>query len=701
MNIVQKKAEHLAVRNVILKAVFFAFACKDNANRKQNKMNLFIFYADVQFLFAFSAKITQTTGKRQLYLCFCCNVVSFHKTNIGILSIKKHTFVAELNFNIMTNPHLAVLIHKQAEKYGNRVALRYRDYETEQWIPVSWNQFSAIVKTAACALLELGIKGQENIGIFSQNKPECLYVDFAAFANRAVSIPLYATSSESQVQYIVNDASIRYLFVGEQFQYEVASRIYSLCPTLQGLVIFDRSVKRNPEDTTSLYFDEFLKMGEASTRMNEVEDHMAQAKEDDLANILYTSGTTGDSKGVMLHHSCYIEAFRIHKIRLTTMSDKDVVMDFLPLTHIFEKAWTYLCLYVGCEICINLRPAEIQKTIKEIRPTLMCAVPRFWEKVYAGVQEKINSATGVTRMMMLDAIRVGRAYNLTYKRVGKEPPLWLSLKYKFYEKTVFSLLKKTVGIENGNFFPTAGAAIPPAVEEFIHAVGINMVAGYGLTESTATVSCDVLPHYSIGSVGRVMPDVEVKIGENSEILLRGKTITKGYYKKESITNRAIDAEGWFHTGDAGYLKDGELFLTERLKDLFKTSNGKYIAPQAIESQLVVDRYIDQIAIIADQRKFVSALIIPTYDLVEEYAKKHHITYGSMAELLQNEAIIALFKERIDTLQQQFAHYEQIKNFTLLPEPFSMKKGELTDTLKIRRPVLYKNYAAEIERMYEE
>ena len=304
----------------------------------------------------------------------------------------------------MNCPHLSILVHKQAEKYGNRVALRYRDYETERWVPVTWNQFSAVVRTAACALLELGIKEQENIGVFSQNKPECLFVDFAAFADRAVSIPLYATSSEAQVQYIVNDASIRYLFVGEQFQYEVAYRIHSLCPTLQKLIIFDSSVKRNPEDATSVFFDEFLKMGEHGKRRSEVEERTAKACAEDLANILYTSGTTGDSKGVMLHHSCYMEAFRIHQIRLTAMSDRDVVLNFLPLTHIFEKAWTYYCLCVGCQICINLRPADIRKTIKEIRPTLMCAVPRFWEKVYAGVQEKINSTTGIAKMMMLDAV---------------------------------------------------------------------------------------------------------------------------------------------------------------------------------------------------------------------------------------------------------------------------------------------------------
>ena len=344
---------------------------------------------------------------------------------------------------------------------------------------------------------------------------------------------------------------------------------------------------------------------------------------------------------------------------------------------------------------------SVQKTIKEIRPTAMCSVPRFWEKVYSGVQEKINETTGLKKKLMLDALKVGREHNIEYVCKGLTPPALLHMKYKFYEKTIYSLLKKTIGIENGRFFPTAGAAIPPAVQEFILSVGINMVAGYGLTESTATVSCENDFDHVVGSVGRIMPHVEVKIGENNEILLRGVGITHGYYKKEAATKAAFTEDGWFHTGDAGYIKDGHLFLTERIKDLFKTSNGKYIAPQAIEAKLVVDRYIDQISIIADERKFVSALIIPEYKLVKEYAEKKGIKYASMEELLQDQQIIDLFKERIDTLQQQFAHYEQIKRFTLLPHPFSMERGELTNTLKIKRNVLNKNYAAEIEKMYEE
>lgn len=593
------------------------------------------------------------------------------------------------------------MVHRQAEKYGDKTALKYRDYDTASWIPVSWNQFSQTVRQAANALVALGVEEQENIGIFSQNKPECLYVDFAGFANRAVTIPLYATSSPAQAQYIINDAQIRFLFVGEQFQYDAAFSVVSLCHSLQKIIIFDRKVQTDPRDTTSIYFDDFLEKGKNLPHNAEVEARTARASDDDLANILYTSGTTGEPKGVMLHHSNYMEAFRTHDIRLTTMTDRDVSMNFLPLTHVFERGWTYVCIHKGVQVCINLRPQDIQTTIKEVRPTLMCSVPRFWEKVYQGVQEKIEQETGLTKRLMLDALRVGKAHNLDYLRQGKTPPMLLHLKYKFYEKTVYSLLKKTIGIENGNFFPTAGAAVSNEICDFVHSVGINMMVGYGLTESTATVCCYPPDgHYVPGSVGEVMPDLEVKIGKDDEIMLRGKTITKGYYKKAEATAAAFDAEGWFHTGDAGRLEGRTLFLKERIKDLFKTSNGKYICPQALETKLIIDRYIDQITIIADQRKFVSALIVPAYGAVKEYAKEKGIDCESMEELLNHPKIQALYRARIDTLQQQFAHYEQIKRFTLLPEPFSMERGELTNTLKVKRNVVAQNYKEIIDKMYE-
>ena len=601
----------------------------------------------------------------------------------------------------MSQTRFSVLIHQQAKKYGDRVALKHRDYKTNTWIPTTWNQFSETVAIVSNALIELGVGVQENIGVFTQNKPESLFMDFGAFGVRAVTVPLYATSSEAQVHYILEDAQIRYLFVGEQQQYDVAFRVMALSSTLKQIVVFDRDVKFDARDESTIYMDDFLAMGKSRQHQAEVDKRTAESDTEDLMNILYTSGTTGESKGVMLNHAGYESVMDAHCERFPGLGENDVIINFLPFTHVFERAWSCWCLCVGAELNINLRPQDIQMTIKEVRPTAMCSVPRFWEKVYAGVTEVINGATGVKKTLMQDAIKVGREHNVEYVCKGKTAPLWLHMKYKFYEKTIYSLLKKTLGLDRGAFFPTAGAAIPPAVQDFVLSVGINMVAGYGLTESIATVSCENNFDHMVGSVGKLMPHMQVKFGENDEILLKGPAITKGYYKKEAATKAAFTEDGWFRTGDAGYIKDDFLFLTERIKDLFKTSNGKYIAPQAIETKMVVDRYIDQISIIADERKFVAALIVPDYKLVEKYAADKGIQYASMAELLKHDAIMELFKERIDTLQQQFAHYEQIKKFTLLPEPFSMAKGELTNTLKIKRSVLNKNYAAEIEAMYAE
>lgn len=596
---------------------------------------------------------------------------------------------------------LSRVIHAQAEKYGERVALRYRDYDLNQWKDISWNEFSRRVRLVSNALLHLGVEVQENIATFSQNKPECMFVDFGSYGIRAVTIPFYATSSETQVKYMVSDANVRYIFVGEQYQYDIALRVMQIGPHVKKLIIFDSKVKRNPQDKTSMYFDEFLRLGEEHPNQAEVDKRSAELQPDDLANILYTSGTTGLSKGVMQTHRQYATAFRGHVTALN-LSDKDVILNFLPFTHIFERAWSYLCICYGCTLCVNLRPQDVLQSMLEVHPTCMSAVPRFWEKVYAGVLEKINNSPAVQRTLMLDALRVGKEYNVKYRMRGLVPPIGLKIKYKFYEKTIIALLLKNLGLERQNFFPTAGAAVPVEVEEFVHACGIGMIVGYGLTESTATVSCDRWNKpISLGSVGRVLDGVEVKIGENNEILLKGETITQGYYRKAEVTANAIDKDGWFHTGDAGYLKDGELFLTDRIKDLFKTSNGKYIAPQMIETKLVVDRYIDQIVIIADQHKFVSALVIPDYHLVEEWAKKHGISYANRAELCKNPDVVRLVMDRIETLQQEFAHYEQVKRITLLPEPFSMERGELTNTLKVKRPVVYQNYKEEIEKMYEE
>lgn len=602
---------------------------------------------------------------------------------------------------MQTNSHLSVLVHDQAKNYGNREALIYQDFGNEEWKSLSWNDFSTKVKTVSNALLNMGVKVQENIGVFSQNCPQYLFCDYGAWGVRAVTIPFYATSSEQQIQYIVNDAKIRFLFVGEQEQYDKAKRVMSLCPTLERIVVFDTSVALNRSDANAIYFDDFLKLGEGFPRQTEVAKLSSEATFEDLANILYTSGTTGDSKGVMLTYGQYHAALAANA-KCVNVREEDRVLDFLPFAHIFEKAWAILSVSVGARLIINNDPKRVQQSMRETNPTCMSAVPRFWEKVYAGVMEKIENSSTVSQRIFNYALSVGRKHNIDYLSRGKRPPMSLSIKYNTINKTLFAKIRKELGLVNPNIFPTAGAAISPHIEEFVHSVGINMIAGYGLTESLATVTCDHHGEpYTVGSVGRLVDGLEMKISEEGEVLLKGPTIFKGYYNRKDVTEESFTPDGFFKTGDVGYIKNGELFLTERIKDLFKTSNGKYIAPQMIESRLMVDKYIDQIAIIADERKFVSALIVPEYRLLEAYAQSRGKIYLSTEELCADADVNAMLKERIDTLQQQFAYYEQVKRFTILPAPFTMESGELTNTLKLRRRVVNERYKAIIDKMYEE
>jgi len=602
---------------------------------------------------------------------------------------------------MQTNSHLSRLIHDQAKKYGDREVLIYKDFGGSEWKSYSWNQFSDMVKKVSNALLNLGVRVQENLGVFSQNSVQYLFCDFGAWGVRAVTIPFYATSSEQQIQFMISDAKIRFLFVGEQEQYDKARRIFSTCPTLERIIVFDKNVHISSLDLSSMYFDDFLKLGENYPRQTEVESLQAQASMDDIANILYTSGTTGDSKGVILTCGQY-HAAMIANDKCVPVGENDRVLNFLPFTHIFEKGWKILCLTEGATLIVNTYPQEVQQSMKETHPTCMSSVPRFWEKVYMGVQEQIEKSSMAKRKLFRHAEAVGKKHNIDYVSKGKRPPLALHLEYEMLNKTVFSLVRKELGLENAHFFPTAGATVNPKVEEFVHSIGLNMIVGYGLTESLATVSCNHLGKpYTVGGVGIPIEGIDIKISEEGEVLLKGPTITRGYYNREDLTKAAFTEDGYFKTGDSGYLEGGELFLKERIKDLFKTSNGKYIAPQMIESKLLVDKYIDQIAIIADQRKFVSALIIPVYSLLEEYAREHHIEFENREQLCKDPKINEMMKERIDTLQQSLAHYEQIKRFTLLPYHFSMEKGELTNTLKIKRRVLNENYKKEINAMYEE
>lgn len=596
--------------------------------------------------------------------------------------------------------HLAVLVHSQAKKYGTRAAFIRQEFGGTEWKKVSWSEFSQKVKEVSNALLKLGLKPQDKIAVFSQNCAEYLYTNFGAYGIRVVSIPFYATTSTQQVQYMINDAQVRLVFVGEQEQYDKTHRAQLLCPSLERIIVYDRRVRISMHDPVALYFDDFIKLGQNLPYQKEVEELYKQANDDDICDILYTSGTTGESKGVVLTYGQYAAAFKANDA-CVPISEKDRIINFLPFTHIFERGWAYLALTEGSLLIINTDPHKIQQSMLETHPTCMSSVPRFWEKVYQAVKAKIERSSAVQQKLFNKAWSIGKKYNIDYLAKGKRPPLSLTLEYKLADKSVLSRVRAQLGLVHPNIFPTAGAYVSPEVEEFVHSIGISMIVGYGLTESLATVSCDHKNEpFTIGSVGRPINSVQIKIGENDEILLKGPTITRGYYKRDALNAEVFDKDGFFHTGDAGYMKGGELFLKERIKDLFKTSNGKYIAPQMVEAMLLVDKYVDQVAVIADQRKFVSALVVPEYDVLEDWARKHGIKFANREELCSNKEVHDMMMERIETLQQGLAHYEQIKRFTLLPHHFSMQNGEMTNTLKIRRPAIYKNYKDIIDKMYE-
>ena len=389
-----------------------------------------------------------------------------------------------------------------------------------------------------------------------------------------------------------------------------------------------------------------------------------------------------------------------HLKELHSVSDTDLSMAFLPMSHILEKAWCFFCLTKGIAIAINYDPRIITETIHDIHPNIMCCVPRFWEKVYAGVREKIAGMSKMQRMMVARALKTGKKRNLDYVRLGKKVPMLLEKEYQFWNKNIFQKLKHAIGIPNPNLFPTAGAPLSDKIVEFMRSVGIDVRIGYGLSETTATVSFYPDKDYQIGTVGLPLPGLSVKIDESGEILVKGATVTPGYFKNPKANLEAFTADGYFRTGDAGYFNaDGALVLTERVKDLFKTSNGKYIAPQMLESRLAENKYIDEAAVIGDQRKFVTALIVPNFSQLRAWAEKEGIDTADTERFVKNPEVVEFMMAQINEVQKGLASYEQIKRITLLPNHFSIMHGEVTNTMKVRRPIVAKRYAKEIEAMY--
>ena len=607
----------------------------------------------------------------------------------------------------MTSPfpkyHFAEYPHQFRTRYPNKPLLRYYSRQSEKWVKLNGEQVANRCLAAAKGLAYLQLKKGDRVAIYSPNTVQGLCTELGIFMMRGVSVPLYATSTPDQVAFVVEDAEVETMFVGGQFQYNNAYEVQQRCPMLRRLIIIDPAVVLAEGDTTSMYYDEFIRRGDSVTYENKANVTSSEALATDLAVIIYTSGTSGQSKGVMLHHSNFIEQVYAHQLKYPFISPRDISMCFLPLNHIFEKAWTYLCLSMGASIAILSDPKKILDALPMVRPTMMSNVPRFWEKVYMGVQDKINQAPAPIRGVMRHAIRIGERYFFDYINVGKKAPLHLSMLFSIYDHTLFAKVRKTIGLQRGRFFPTAGAAISPEIYRFLRSINVPMVVGYGLSETTATVSSCPLVGFDLNSIGTVMPALQVKIDpETSEILIKGPTVTSGYYQNDAANAEAFTEDGFFRTGDAGRLEGDTLYFTERIKDLFKTANGKYIAPQMLEGMLTIDPIIEQVAIIGDGYKFVSALIYPNWEVLRREARQRGIdTSVSDEALAENHELHRLMTTHIEQALSSVAQYEKVKRFVLLTEPFSMEKGELTNTLKIRRKVINEHFAKEIASMYEE
>lgn len=599
---------------------------------------------------------------------------------------------------------LVEIIPLQAAKYGKREAYRFCWRKNGEWQSTSWLEFKAQIDVAGKALARLGLLEKDTIAICSPNTPQILITELGAFQNRLASIPLYSSSSQEQYDFIVSNGEARVLFVGDSHQYPLAYNYWKANPDkVSRIVIFKNDgFSLNPDDTISIFWDDFVRLGMEAG--DEVEEEVRRRSEEglpeDMATLIYTSGTTGQPKGVAITHSNYNAAMEAHLELLTQVNDTDLSMAFLPMSHILEKAWCFYCLFKGVAIAVNYDPRVIQDTIHDVHPNLMCCVPRFWEKVYAGVREKIAGMGKIQRLMVARALRVGKQRNLHYKRTGRNAPWLLEREYRFWDKRIFKKLKKAIGIPNPNMFPTAGAPLSGRIVEFLRSAGIDIIIGYGLSETTATVSFYPQTGYEIGTVGIPLPGLEVKIDKEGEILVKGPTVTPGYYKNPEANEQAFTSDGFFRTGDAGYFTEsGALVLTERVKDLFKTSNGKYIAPQMLESRLAENKYIDEVAVIGDQRKFVTALVVPNLSQLRKWAEEKGIDYSETARFVALPEVVDFVMKQIDTVQEGLASYEKIKRITLLPNHFSIMHGEVTNTMKVRRPIVAKRYAREIEAMY--
>lgn len=584
------------------------------------------------------------------------------------------------------------MIQESIKKYGDKTAMRYK--ESGQWKAISYQALGEQIQATAKALLEEGIQEGDMIGVFSPNMPMWAIADFAILSIKAVSVPIYATNTAKQTEYIVGDADIKIVFVGDQIEHD---KVLSFLPSqrqLKKIIAFGSDIKLQGSESISM--EDFLKRGRQSPKGAEVEKKISDGQTDEIATLIYTSGTTGDPKGAVLTHSNFFNQFAALDERFN-VGTNDKSLCFLPLSHAYERTWSYYIFRCGAENNYIASPKDIVTYMPDVKPTCMVSVPRLYEKIYATVYDRLEKAPASKKMIFNWALCMGRKYAYK-KKDNKFIDPGLRLKHAIADKLVLSKIRAVVGGPK-NFFSAGGAPLSQEIEEFFFAAGLLICQGYGLTETSPMISCNSPKAFKFGTVGKPIKGCEVKIGEDGEILARGGNMMKGYHKKPKETEESF-VDGWFKTGDVGMIdEDGFLRITDRIKDIIITAQGKNVAPQHIEMLLGRDFYIEQVAVIGDKREYISAIIVPAFAALEKYARDKNMIFSSREELVKKPEIIEFYNNRIKDLSTELAHHEKIIRFNLIPHEFTQEGGELTPTMKIKRKVIVHKYRAIIDQMY--
>lgn len=587
---------------------------------------------------------------------------------------------------------IGAMFKGQVARYGDRLLMKWREGDT--WKELTWNQFYDNARKLGLALITMGIEPGDRVAIFSANSPRWQMVDVGVLSIGAADVPLYATITARQAEYIISDSGSRVLFVGTADHLARVLEVRDNLPELRKIVTMDDTTNDHPDVIT---FEDVLKLGGKNANPDEFDQRLEKVDPEDLSSIVYTSGTTGNPKGVMLLHRNLMSNVSTVSTRVN-INDTDNVLSFLPLSHVLERMSGYYgSIYNGCTIAHAGSMDTLVDDIGIIKPEWMVSVPRLYEKIHAGVLANIEAESPIKQKIFNWAVGVGG--QVSELRMNHKPiPGWLNFKYNIANKLVFSKIYEKMG-GRLRFFVSGGAPLAREIAEFFHAMGILILEGYGLTETSPVITCNTPEDYRFGSVGLVIPGDEVKIAEDGEILVKGPNIMKGYFNMPEATAEAL-AGGWFHTGDIGrFDDDGFLYITDRKKDLIVTAGGKNIAPQNIENALKLDRYIEMAAVIGDRRKFVSALIVPSYPDLEAWARENSVDTSDRVKMLADPKVNKFMKERIDAALSDFDRHERVTRFTLLTEEMTEASGLLTPTLKIKRKEVEKQFHDEIEGMY--